>query len=104
MADYGKRVQSDNQHLADLTSARYVHLDGSVATPQTVIPSTSGGRLLRVILNTNGAALLLRSGSRVIGIIAADAPEGVFPYGVYCENGLIYEAGGAVDATVVFDI
>lgn len=99
MADYARKVQSDNEHLSQLTSARFVKVDGST-TPQTVV--TSGARLLRVVLNTNGATILLRTGSRQIGTIALDAPEGTFNYGVYCENGIQVETGGAVDATLVF--
>lgn len=102
MANYTNKTQSDNQNLSNLTGAKFKRLDGSVTTPITIIPSTTGGRLLRVILNTNGATVLLRTGSRVIAVIALDAPEGSFNYGVYCENGLIAECGGVVDATVVF--
>lgn len=102
MADYGKKVQTDNQHAANLTSARFKRIDGSSTAPITVIPSSQGGRLLKVVLNTNGNTVTLRTGSRVIGVIASDAPEQTFDYGVYCENGLIVEAGGTVDATIVF--
>jgi hypothetical protein len=100
MADYGKKIQSDNKHLANTTSARKVHIDGSSTVAQTI--RSTGGRLLRVILNTNGATVTLRDGSDVIGIIAADAPEGTFNYGVYCNQSIIVQAGGAVDATIVF--
>lgn len=102
MADYGKKVQRDNNHLANLTSARYVHIDGSVTTAVNVVPANIGCRLLKVILNTNGATLRIRSGSDVIANIALDAPEQTFNYGVYCNNGIIYEAGGALSATLVF--
>jgi hypothetical protein len=102
MADFGKKVQADNSALSNLTSARFVWIDGSVTTPQTVVAANTGCRLLRVILNTNGATLKVRTGSRVVATIASDAPEQTFNYGVYCENGLIYEAGGALDATLVF--
>lgn len=102
MADYSGRIQSTNEHVSQLTSARFVWVDGSVTTPVTVVPNTKGCRLLRVMLNTNGATLKLRSGSRVIANIALDAPEATFNYGVYCPDGLIYEAGGALDATIVF--
>lgn len=104
MADYSKKVQADNKHLSNLTGAKFVYIDGSVTTPVTVVPSTSGCRLLRVILNTNGATLNIKSGSRQVATIATDAPEGTYNYGVYCENGLIYQASGAMDATLVFSI
>jgi hypothetical protein len=99
MADYSKKTKSDNKHLELGTSARFVYIDGSVITP--VVVSTTGVSLLRVILNTNGATLNLKSGSRQVGTIATDAPEGPFPYGIYCENGLTYQASGAIDATLV---
>ncbi len=102
MANFSKKAQTDNENLSDLTGARFIHVDGSSTTPITVIPANSGGRLLRVILNTNGATLTLRTGSRVVGLIASDAPEQTFNYGVYCENGLIVEASGPLSATVVF--
>lgn len=102
MAKYDK-TQSDNKHLQNIGSAKYLHVDGSVTTPITVVPSSKGCSLLRVILNTNGGVLTLRSGSRVVGVIALDAPEGPFPYGVWCENGLIAECSAALDATIVFD-
>lgn len=101
MADYKKNVQSENKHLSNGTSARFVHIDGSVTTLQTA--RSSAGRLLRVILNTNGATLTLRNGTEVIGIIALDAPEGTFNYGVYCNDSIKYQASGALDATLVFD-
>ena len=99
MADYSKKTKSDNKHLELGTSAKFVYIDGSVTAP--VVVSTTGVSLLRVILNTNGATLNLKSGSRQIGTIASDAPEGPFPYGIYCENGLTYQASGALDVTLV---
>lgn len=98
-----RKVQSDNKHLQNIGSAKYVHVDGSSTAPQNIVPATKAASLLRVILNTNGNTLTLRSGSRVIAVIANDAPEGPFPFGVYCENGLTVECGGTVDATIVFD-
>ena len=102
MANYKNKVQTDNKHLANGTSARHVHIDGSVTTPVSVLAAGSGGRLLRVLLNTNGNTLRIRSGSDVIAVIASDAPEQSFPYGIYVNNGLIYEAGGTISATLVF--
>jgi hypothetical protein len=62
--------------------------------------------LLRVILNTNGGTVTLRNGtggaSDVIGIIALDAPEGSFNYGVFCPNGIYVDTGTVVDCTIVF--
>lgn len=100
MASYGNRTKSDNKHLSDLTGAKWVHIDGSVTTLQTV--SSLPKRLLRVILNTNGATLTLRNGTEVIGIIALDAPETTFDYGIFCNDSIKYQAGGALDATLVF--
>lgn len=95
------KTQGDNSHLGNLTGARFVHIDGSNTNPITV--RSTAGRLLRVILNTNGSTLTLRDGaSEVIGIIASDAPEGTYNYGVYCDTSIVVQAGGSVDATLVF--
>ena len=94
------KVQDSNKHGSNLTSARLKHVDGGSGT---VINQPA--RLLRVILNTNGATLTLKNGAQeVIAVIAADAPEGVFPYGVWCNSSIRFETGGAVDATIVFDV
>lgn len=97
-----KKVQSDNKHLQNLDSGRFVHVDGGTATVP-LIPSTKAGCLLRVVLNTNGLGILLRSGSRVVGQIATDAPEQTFNYGAWCENGLTAEVTGTGSATILFD-
>lgn len=99
MASYQKKTQSDNSHLGDLTSARYAHVPAS--TTKTV--RSTAGRLIRVTLNTNGGTVTLRDGSDVIGIIASDAPEGTFHYGIYCNNSIICETGATSDVTVVFE-
>jgi hypothetical protein len=99
--DYKRKIKPDNSHLSDLTSAKFLRIDGS-ATPTTVVAAGTGCNLLRVILNTNGATIGLRSNSRQIGTIALDAPEGTFNYGIYCSDGLQVDTGGAVDVTVVF--
>lgn len=94
------RTQGDNKHLQDSTSARFVHVPAS--STGLVIRATAG-RLLRVVLNTNGGTVTLKNGaSDVIGIIALDAPEGTFNYGVFCPNGIIVDTGATVDCTVVF--
>lgn len=99
MADFSKKVQSDGKHLSNLTSARYAHVPAS--TTDTV--RDRAGRLLRVVLNTNGGTVTLRDGSDVIGIIASDAPEGTFYYGIYCNTSIVCETGATSDVTVVFD-
>lgn len=97
------RTATDNSHMAGLTSARYVHVPAS-STNFTI--RASAGRLLRVILNTNGGIVTLRNGtgglSDVVGIIALDAPEGTFNYGIYCPNGIYVDTGATADCTVVF--
>ena len=98
--DYSRKVQSDNKHLGNGTSARYVHIDGSVALV-TPFPGNAG-RLLRVVNNTKGLSLNIRSGSRVIGTIGTGTAEGTYTYGVYLENGLKIDVGGTGSATVVF--
>lgn len=100
MADFSKKTQSAGQSLQNLTGGKFVNIDGSDTTPITVFPT--GGRLIKVILLTNGATLNLKSGSRQIGTIASDAPEQTFDFGIYCENGLTYQASGALSATLVF--
>ncbi len=98
---YASKTQSDNSHLASLTSAKRVHIDGSVTTNIVVRPTA--GRLLRVVLNTNGAVITLKDGtSEVIGIIASDAPEQTFDYGVYCDTSIVVQASGACSVTIVF--
>lgn len=94
------RTANANKHLENLTSARFVHVPASQSN--FVVRSTAG-RLLRVMLNTNGGTVTLKNGqSEVIGIIASDAPEGHFPYGVYCGNGIYVDTGATADVTVVF--
>lgn len=98
---FNAKTQGDNAHLGNLTGARFRHIDGSVTDPITV--RSTAGRLLRVILNTNGATLTLKDGdSEVIGIIATDAPEGTYNFGVYCDTSIVVQASGALDATIVF--
>lgn len=103
MVDYSKGTQSTNSGVSDQNSARYRHIDGSVTTPITV--RNSGCRLLRVILNTNGATVTIRDGSSdVVAVIALDAPENTYNYGLYIKNSLQVIAGGAVDATIVYGV
>lgn len=102
-ATYGKKTQADNRHLSNLTSARSVHIDGSSALVSPVALS-AGCRLLRVINNTKGLSLNLRTGARVIGTIGTTSAEGTFNYGVYCENGIQVDVGGSGSATLVFDV
>lgn len=101
MATFGKKTQFDNSHLANLTSARFTHIDGSVALV-TVVASTTGCRLLRVINNTKGLSLVLRTGSREIGVLGTGSAEGPYPYGVYCESGIQVDVGGTGSATIVW--
>lgn len=74
-----------------------------VPASSTKTVRASAGRLLRVVLNTNGGTVTLRDGSDVIGIIASDAVENTFHYGVYCNTSIICETGATSDVTVVFD-
>lgn len=97
---YGNKVQSDNKHLANSTTARFAH----PAASSTTVVRASAGRLLRVVLNTNGGTVTLRNGSDVIGIIALDAPEGTYNYGIYCNNNITVDTGATVDCTIVFDV
>lgn len=98
-ADYTKKVQTDNKHLSNMTTARYAHVPAS--TNKTV--RVGAGRLVRVVLNTNGGAVTLRDGSDVIAIIASDSPEQSFEYGIYCNTSIVCETGATSDVTVVYD-
>lgn len=88
------RTQSDNKNLQDAVGAQFVLIDGSVALV-TVEPTTVGCRLIKIIINTKGLSLNIRTGSRVIGTIGTAVVEGPFPYGVYCENGIQVDVGGS---------
>ena len=94
------RIANSNKHLAGLTSGRFVHVP---ASQSNFVVRATEGRLLRVILNTNGGTVTLKNGqSAVVGIIASDAPEGTFHYGVHCSNGIYVDTGATADVTVVF--
>lgn len=96
------KIQDANSNAANLTSARFKHIDGS-ALSGTVINQPA--RLMRVVLNTNGGVLTLKNGAQeVIAIIATDAPEQTFDYGIWCNASIRFEASGAVDATIVFAV
>lgn len=102
MANYKSRTQSGNKNAQDLVSAQYVLIDGS-STLVTVQPTTAGARLIRVVNNTKGLSLNIRSGSRVIGTIGTAVAEGSFTYGVYCDSGIQVDVGGSGgNATLVF--
>jgi hypothetical protein len=101
--DFGRKLKTDNSHLQGLTSARFVHLDGSVTTPVTIVAAGTACNLQRITLSTNGASVIVKTGTDIIAVIASDAPEGDFDYGVYCPNGLTVTMGGAGDVTVVYD-
>lgn len=99
--NYGKKTQSDNKHLSNLTSARFVHLDGSAAT---VTPRTTAGRLMKVVINTKGLAFIVSDGSNVIANFAITSAEGTYKYGVYCnQNVKVTGISGTGSATLVFD-
>lgn len=105
MADYSSKTQSDNLHLANGTTARFVHVDSN--SPASVTVRSTKGRLLRVILNQNGnsagqAVLRIRNGSTVVASIAGTAATGTYEYGIYCDTSIIVEPSGTVDATIVY--
>lgn len=100
MADFAKRTQSTNKNTQDLVGAKFVLIDGSAAL---VTVLTVGCRLIRVVNNTKGLSLNIRTGSRVIGSIGTAVPEGTFVYGLYCENGIQVDVGGSGgNATLVY--
>lgn len=99
MADYSKKIQSDNKHLANGTSARFVHVDGSKSQ---VIVYPKACRLLRVVIGTAGTQLIIRDGSNVIGAVSTTA-VGTLNYGVYCNTNITVDVvTGSGSATFVF--
>lgn len=98
--DFKRKIKTGNGHLQSLTSARFVHIDGSAAT--TVV-TTQGCNLLRGVLNTKGLTVTIRTGSRQIAVIGSGASEGDLTYGAYCENGLQIDASGTGSLTIVWD-
>lgn len=100
-ADYKRKVQSDNKHLSNLTSARNVHIDGNITPTVVVVPLGQGSRLERIVINTKGLSLTVRTGSRIIGLIATTVAEGTLVYGVYCENGIQIDVGGSGGSVTV---
>lgn len=102
MADFKKRTQSTNKNTQDHVGAQFVTIDGSI-TPVTVVPLNTGCRLIRVVNNTKGTSMTIRTGSRLVGTIGTAVVEGSLMYGVYCENGIQIDAGGSGgNATIVF--
>lgn len=102
MADYKKKTQGTNKNTQDLVGAQYVLIDGSVSLVP-VVPATTGCRLIRVVNNTKGLSLNIRSGSRVIGTIGTAVAEGSYMYGVYCDSGIQVDVGGSGgNVTLVF--
>lgn len=102
MADWSKKTQSGDKHLANGTSARYVHIDGSVAKP---FDRSTPARLLRVTIAAKGAAFTIRSGSRQVAVFTTASPEGTYHFGEYLENGLTIDgASGAGSVNVAFDV
>src|ERR1700746_1047997 len=99
MADYGKKVQSDNKHLSNSTSARFVHVDGSKAQ---VVVRSGAGRLLRAVINTAGVNAIVRDGSTVIGNISTTM-TGTLIYGVYCNTSITVDVvSGTGSVTFVY--
>lgn len=100
MADYSKKTQSDNKHLSNGTSARYVHVDGSKT--QVIVRSTKG-RLIRAVINTAGVNAIVRNGSDVIGNISTTA-IGTLNYGVYVHTNITVDVvSGTGSITFVHD-
>lgn len=99
MADYSKKTQSDNKHLSNETSARFVHIDGSKAQ---VIVRTGAGRLLRVVIGTAGVVCTIRDASNVITNVSSTA-VGTLNLGVYVNTSIIVDVvSGTGSLTVVY--
>lgn len=102
MADYGRKIQSDNKHLANLTSARHsIHIDGGNTAPITV--RAGAGRLLRVVIFAKGLAFTIRDGTDVLAVIATTTVEGTYDVGVYVNTNInINGISGTGSALIVF--
>lgn len=87
MVDFSKSLQTDNSHLSNLTSARFVHLDGTT-TPGTIVPVGQGCRVLRVNVLAKGVGFTIHSGSRQVGVFATTTLEGSYNIGAYLTDGL----------------
>lgn len=98
MADFSKKTQTENSHLANGTSAKFIHLDGGDTNPKDL---TSSHRLLRVVVIAKGVAFTVRNGSRVIGNFATTTPEGTYDFGVYCENPLRIDGISGTGSTLI---
>lgn len=72
-------------------------------TGTTTIAAQTGQQVIlnKILLNTNGGAVIVRDSTGVIATIAADAPEGTFDYELPLKGSLIVENGGS-DITVKF--
>lgn len=90
---FKNNTRGGNKNTQDLVGAQFVHIDGG--TLVTVVPNTAGARLIRVVINTKGLSLNIRSGSRVIGVIGAAVVEQELDYGVYCDSGIQVDVGGS---------
>lgn len=99
MADYSKTIQSDNKHLANETSARFLHIDGSKSQ---VVVRAAAGRLLRVVVGTAGIVAIIRDGSKVIGQTSSTT-AGTLNFGVYVNTSITVDVvSGTGSMTVVF--
>jgi hypothetical protein len=76
----------------------------AVATNQVI--ATGAGVLVGVSLNTNGGTVTLYDNTAPsgtsIGIIASDAPEGFFPFGIAFTTGLTVTNGSTTNCTIVY--
>lgn len=102
MADWSKKTQEGDKHLANGTSARFAHFDGTVAKP---FDTASPRRLLRVTIVTKGVGFTIHSGSRQVAVFATTSPEGTYNFGEYLENGLTIDGiSGSGSVNVAFDV
>lgn len=100
--NFSKKTQEGNKHQANLTSAQFVHFDGTTAKPVDI---ANPRRLLRIIVCTKGVAFTVRSGSRQIGVFSTTSAEGTYNFGEYCENGLTIDGvSGTGSVNVALDV
>lgn len=98
--DFTKKVQSENKHHSNMTSARFIHIDGS--KPQVIVRNRAG-RLLRAVIATAGVVCTIRNGTTVVGNVSSTA-TGTLNFGVYCDTNITVDVtSGTGSLCLVYD-
>jgi hypothetical protein len=102
MADYSKKIQGDNKHLANFTSSRFVHIDG---TASKVTVRNQAGRVMWITIFTKGLAFSIKNGTEVLGNVATTTAEGTYWLGEYCNTNITIDGiSGTGSANVSYDV